>query len=99
MRDIFLILVHLLADLSRLLRPGAVKALMAENGLLRHQLLILRRSRQRCPNLRTRDRILFGLGSLFMRPRRLARAALVPRSSTLLRCHRALTDWKCLAIA
>jgi hypothetical protein len=33
---------------------------VAENILLKHQLLILRRSRHRAPNLRCGDRVVFG---------------------------------------
>lgn len=52
-----------------LLRSGGVKALLVENLLLKHQLMIARRSRRRAPNLRSLDRLLFGLGSLFLPPR------------------------------
>jgi putative transposase len=86
---------HLLRSLGTLLlRPTGAKALIAENLLLRQQLLLLRRSRRRSPNLCPRDRLVFGLGSLFLSPRRLARVALLVRPSTLLRCHRALTRLK-----
>jgi transposase InsO family protein len=77
-----------------LLGSGGAKALLAENLLLRHQLMIARRSRRRAPNLRSLDRLLFGLGSLFLRPRRLVRSAILIKPSTLLRCHRALTEFK-----
>ena len=54
--------------------------------------LILRRSRRRAPNLRASDRVFFGLGSLFLSPRRLMHTAILIKPSTLLRCHRALTE-------
>jgi transposase InsO family protein len=92
------ILVVLLRLLSRLLilllKPNGAKALLAENLLLRQQLLLLRRSRRRSPNLRPCDRLFFGVASLCLQSRRLARAALIVRPSTLLRCHRALTRLK-----
>lgn len=94
MQHVLLILVYLAGNLGRLLRPGGTKALVAENLLLRHQLLILRRSRRRAPNLRSSDRLLFGLGSLLLSPRRLAHTAILVKPSTLLRCHRALTKLK-----
>jgi hypothetical protein len=95
MHDGFWILWHLLRTLGTLLlTPAAAKALIAENLLLRQQLLLLRRSRRRSPNLRPNDRLIFGLGSLFLSPRRLAHVALLVRPSTLLRCHRALASLK-----
>jgi hypothetical protein len=39
----------------------------------RHQLLVLNRGRKRAPNLRTEDRIIAGLRTLFMRPARVLR--------------------------
>ena len=92
MQHILVILLHLSSSLGRLLRSGGAKALVAENLLLKHQLLILRRSRRRAPNLRSSDRVLFGLGSLFLSPRRLLRTAILIKPATLLRCHRALTE-------
>jgi len=94
MQHIFVILLHLSSSLGRLLRSGGTKALVAENLLLKHQLLILRRSRRRAPNLRSSDRVLFGLGSLFLSPRRLLRTAILIKPATLLHCHRALTELK-----
>src|SRR6266404_455613 len=94
MRHLLLIFVHLVGSLGKLLRPDGAKAVVAENCLLKHQLLIARRSRRRAPNLRFCDRLLFGLGSLFLRPRRLLRTAILIKPSTLLRCHRALVQLK-----
>src|SRR6266566_6361507 len=93
-QHILLILLQLASSLARLFRPGGAKALVAENLLLKHQLLILRRSRRRAPNLRSSDRLLFGLGSLLLSPRRLAHTAILVKPSTLLHCHRALTKLK-----
>ena len=61
MPHVLLILLRLLSKLGKLLRPGGAKSLVAENILLKQQLLILRRSRRRAPNLRSVDRVLFGL--------------------------------------
>ena len=59
MRDLVLF-IHFIATLARLLRPGGDRSIVAESLLLRHQLLILNRSRQRAPNLSASDRILAG---------------------------------------
>lgn len=100
MHHVFEVLWPLLRSLATLLlRPAGAKALIAEHLLLRQQLLLLRGSRRRSPNLRLKDRLVLGLGSLCLSPRRVARVALPVRPSPLLRCHRALTRpklrWLC----
>ena len=94
MKNLFLLFVYLSTALARMLRPGGSRAIVAENLLLKQQLLIMTRSRQRAPNLTPTDRLLFGFLSLFLRPHRIARAAIVVRPSTLLRFHHALVRKK-----
>src|SRR3974377_598281 len=72
MRHLVVLFVHFIATLARLLGPGGVRSLVAESLLLKHQLLIVNRSRQRTPNLRPSDRILAGLLALFVGPTHLA---------------------------
>src|SRR5215467_6527546 len=52
MRDIFVVLVHSIVTVVRLIKPGGLRAVVAESALTRHQLLILNRSRKRAPSLR-----------------------------------------------
>jgi hypothetical protein len=59
------LVIHLIATLARLLGPGGVRSLVAGSLLLKHQLLIVNRSRQRSPNLSGGDRILAGLLALW----------------------------------
>jgi hypothetical protein len=66
MKNGIILLVNLLARLAILLGTGGTRAVLAENILLRQQLLVLRRSRRRAPNLRPADRFLFGFFSLYM---------------------------------
>src|SRR5262244_72531 len=94
MRDLILLFVHILATCIRLGRPGGVRSVVAESVLLKHQLLILNRSRRRAPNLWIWDRLIAGFCSLFVRPVRLARVAIVLKPSTLLNFHRALVRRK-----
>jgi hypothetical protein len=47
MRNLAVLVIHLIATLARLLGPGGVRSLVAESLLLKHQLLIVNRSRQR----------------------------------------------------
>jgi hypothetical protein len=49
-REILILAIHLLVTLAKLLRPGGVRAVAAESLLLKHQLLISNRSRQRRPS-------------------------------------------------
>ncbi len=73
------------------LKPGGVRSLIAESLLLKHQLLIVNRSRQRSPNLSSWDRILAGWMALLIRPTRLLRSAIVLKPSTLLAVHKAMS--------
>ena len=57
MRDLLILLVHLIATLARLMGPGGLRSVVAESLLVKQQLLILNRSRHRAPNLRASDRI------------------------------------------
>jgi|SRR6516225_2650948 hypothetical protein len=52
MRDLVILLVHVIPIILRLVRPGGAHAVVAESVLAKYQLLILDRSRQRAPNLR-----------------------------------------------
>jgi hypothetical protein len=45
---------------SRLAHPGGVRAVVAESLAVKHQLLIMKRSRRRAPNLTSWDRLLLG---------------------------------------
>ena len=94
MRDLFILFVHVIATLARLLGPGGLRSVVAESIIVRQQLLILNRSRQRSPNLRPTDRLVAGLCALFIRPARLIRSAIVLKPSTLLRLHQTLRNRK-----
>lgn len=54
MKDVFLLIAHLLITAARVFRPGGVRAVIAENLLLKQQLQVVARARQRAPNLVTR---------------------------------------------
>ncbi len=96
MKELLLLLLHLLTAVARLL--GGAKALVAENLLIKQQLLILTRSRQRAPNLMPRDRILLGFWSLFLRPARFQKVAVAFRPATLLKFHQCLVRRKYRAL-
>lgn len=77
MRDLAILFVHLVITTIRLMRPGGARTIVAESLLLKQQLLVLNRPRQRAPDLRPIDRIVAGLCAGLMRPARLFRSAIV----------------------
>jgi putative transposase len=94
MRELLVLAIHLLATFAKLLHPGGVRALAAESLLLKHQLLISNRCRQRAPNLTTLDRIVLGLTTLFMCPGRIQKCGVLIKPATLLKFHQALVARK-----
>jgi putative transposase len=94
MRDLVILLVHVIATCARLLGPGGIRSVVAESVLVKQQLLILDRSRQRSPNLRSSDRLVAGLCALLIHPARLIRSAIVLKPSTLLKLHQTLKNRK-----
>src|SRR5207249_8227865 len=67
MSNLVILFIHFIATQARLLGPGGVRSLVAESLLLKHQILILNRSRKRSPNLHASDRVLAGLMALLVR--------------------------------
>src|ERR1700737_2591014 len=94
MRDVVILFVHLIVTVVRLAGPGGLRSVFAESVLVKHQLRILNRGRKRAPNLRAADRIIAGLCTLFMRPARILRSAIVLKPSTLLHLHNVLMKRK-----
>ena len=94
MRDLFILVVHVITAVFRLARPGGLRAVVAESVLIKHQMLILNRSRRRSPNLRILDRLIAGFCSLWIQPSRLRKVAIAFKTSTLLSFHRALVQRK-----
>src|SRR6516225_3354520 len=94
MHDILVLFVHLIVTVGRLIKPGGLRAVVAESVLTRHQILILNRCRKRAPNLRVSDRTIAGLCTLLMRPSRMLRCGIVLKPSTLLLFHHVLTKRK-----
>ena len=83
MRELFLLAIHLLVTLAKLLRPGGIRAVAAESLLLKHQILIGNRARRRAPNLTTVDRVVLGLTTLFVNPRRIPKLGALIKPATL----------------
>jgi putative transposase len=87
MKDMLVLLAHLLTTIAKLLGPGGARAVVADSLLMKQQLLVINRSRRRAPNLSALDRLLLGFWSLFLSPRRIQRVAVIIRPSTLLAFH------------
>jgi hypothetical protein len=94
MKDLLLVPLHLAVVTAKLCGPGGVRAVIAENLLLKQQLIVLRRARHRAPNLTLSARLLCGFGSLFLSAERIRKLAIGIRPSTLLAFHRALVRGK-----
>ena len=89
---LLILAIHLLATIAKLVRPGGVRAVVAESLLLKHQLVISRRAQLRAPNLSTFDRLLLGLGSLFVPPNRLPKLLTTCSSGTQLTWNESWTS-------
>src|SRR6201982_2211464 len=94
MRDVLILFLHLIITVVRLARPGGLRSVVAESLLVKHQLRILNRGRKRAPNLRVTEGIIAGLCTLFRKPARVLRSAIVLKPSTLLHLHHVLAKRK-----
>src|SRR5215472_5577490 len=94
MHDILVVSRSFDRTIVRLIKPGGLRAVVAESALTQHQLLILNRSRKRAPSLRVSDRMIAGLCTFLMHPSRRLRCAIVLKPSTLLHFHHVLTKPK-----
>jgi transposase InsO family protein len=94
MRELFILIAHLLVTLAKLARPGGLGAVAAESLAVKHQLLILKRARRRAPNLTSWDRLVLGVCTLLVSPKRLSKIAVILKPSTLLYFHHALVKRK-----
>jgi len=86
--------LHLIRILCLLCKPQGTKALVAENVMLHKQLIILSRKYKRAPNLSFWDRLTFAIYSLFIKPSRLFKLAIIIKPATLIKFHNALVKRK-----
>src|SRR5215210_2327713 len=94
MKELLFALFPLAVTTAKLCGPGGVRAVIAENLLLKQQLIVLRRGRRRAPSLTVGDRLLCGFGTLFLSRGRIHKVAIALRPSTLLAFHQALVREK-----
>lgn len=88
------LLIHFFVTLTKLIRPGGVKTVTAENLMLKHQLMTLTRKQTRTPRLTTFDRFLFGYLTFFISKARLQKIAVSLKPATILKFHQALVKRK-----
>jgi len=77
-----------------LAKPKGTKALMAENIMLRKQLIQLSRKHKRSPKLSFLDRLFFAILAHFINPRRLVKSAIIIKPATIIKFHMALIKQK-----
>ncbi len=94
MLEIVELLTHFIATVVKLLKPGGVKVVIAETMVMKHQLVVMNRSKKRSPALITRDRFLFGILTLFIGERRLQKVAVIIKPATIFAFHKALVNRK-----
>src|ERR1700682_5766434 len=70
MREVFILIAHLLVTLARLARPGGLGAVAAESLAVKQQLLIMKRAQRRATKLTSWDRLALGVCALFVSPKR-----------------------------
>jgi hypothetical protein len=68
MRELLILIAHLLVTVAKLARPGGLRAVAAESLAVKHQLLITKRAQRRGPNLTPWDRLALGICALPCRP-------------------------------
>jgi len=87
MNLLFTLVAHVLRNVAILLQPGGCRSIIAENLLLKQQLLVLNRARKRAPNLPPTQRLFLAFWCQFLKRSRIERAAIAVRPSTLFRIH------------
>jgi hypothetical protein len=60
MREVFILIAHLLVPLVRLASPRGLGAVAAESLAVKHQYLIMKRAQRRAPKLTPWDRVAEG---------------------------------------
>lgn len=94
MKTILLITVHIIVTLFKLSMPGGLRKIVAENVLIKQQLIAVKRSKRKCPDLLPVERLLFGFWAFVLDPKRLLKSAIIIKPATLLKFHKLLVKRK-----
>ena len=98
MKHIFILTFYLLRALLVLIKPSGAKSIIAENVMLRHQLIIAGRRHKRSPNLSIWDRLNLGFIAAIIKPKHLVKNAIIIKPSMLIKFHNALVKKKYSAL-
>ena len=66
MKDLLILIAHLLTPIAKLLGPGGARAIVVDSLLMKQQLLIINPHGKRAPKLNPLNRFLLGFWSLFL---------------------------------
>ena len=94
MKTLILLTIHFVVLIFKLLKPGGLKTVAAENLAIRQQLLVANKSRHRSPPLTTLERFLFGLWAMLMSEKRIKKVFIIIKPATILKFHQALVKKK-----
>lgn len=94
MFNLFRLLYIIFSLLFKVLKTGGVSSIVAENIILKQQLIILSRNRKRCPDLLNGDRLIFGFLSRYINIKRLIRLAILIKPITLIKLHKIFVSKK-----
>ncbi len=98
MKQFLILLFFSVRLILKLLRSGGLKVVMAENLMLRQQLIIVNRKRKRAPNLKFLERLSLIFFTGLIKPDRLFKSAIIVKPSTLVKLHKALIKRKYRAL-
>ncbi len=87
-------ILHFIRIIIMLAKPEGTKALIAENMMLRKQLIQLSRKHKHSPKLSFLDRLFFAILAHFINPTRLIKSAIIIKPATIIRFHKALIKRK-----
>ncbi len=88
------ILLHIIHLVLKLCKPNGGRAVIAENLILRQQLIVLQRKYRRSPNLTFFDRLIFAILGANVTSARLLKIAITVKPSTIIAFHKALVKRK-----
>lgn len=94
MKTMLLQFLTLMVCILRVTKSGGIKAVIAENLLLRQQLLVLTRGKCRCPSMKPPERIILAFCTHMISPKRIGKCAIGVAKATLLSLYRALVKKK-----
>jgi len=94
MKSLLMVFGHLLYVIVKLMSPGGIRTLIAENLLLKQQMIVLNRGRGRAPNVPSVQKLILGFLSSLIPMRRLTKVSVSLKASTLFKFHKLFVNRK-----